>query len=185
MAETKNMQPTAVIAKLFKKSTRRIEQLKAEGIIKGEGKPTKYDLLPTVQAYIEYLEGKAYGREKKEAMEDLERDKLDAEARIKKAKAESAELELKELKGQLHKAEDVEAITTDHVLFLRSMLMAMPGKLAVDCASCKTAAEAAERIRREVYYILDNLTEYRYDPEEYKKRVRERRGWEGNERDDE
>lgn len=185
MAETKNMQPTAVIAKLFKKSTRRIEQLKAEGIIKGEGKPTKYDLLPTVQAYIEYLEGKAYGREKKEAMEDLERDKLDAEARIKKAKAESAELELKELKGQLHKAEDVEAITTDHVLFLRSMLMAMPGKLAVDCASCKTAAEAADRIRREVYYILDNLTEYRYDPEEYKKRVRERRGWEGNERDDE
>ena len=185
MAETKNLQPTAVIAKLFKKSTRRIEQLKAEGIIKGEGKPTKYDLLPTVQAYIEYLEGKAYGREKKEAMEDLERDKLDAEARIKKAKAESAELELKELKGQLHKAEDVEAITTDHVLFLRSMLMAMPGKLAVDCASCKTAAEAADRIRREVYYILDNLTEYRYDPEEYKKRVRERRGWEGNERDDE
>lgn len=185
MAETKNLQPTAVIAKLFKKSTRRIEQLKAEGIIKGEGKPTKYDLLPTVQAYIEYLEGKAYGREKKEAMEDLERDKLDAEARIKKAKAESAELELKELKGQLHKAEDVEAITTDHVLFMRSMLMAMPGKLAVDCASCKTAAEAADRIRREVYYILDNLTEYRYDPEEYKKRVRERRGWEGNERDDE
>lgn len=185
MADNQNLQPTAVIAKIFGVSTRRVEQLKTEGIIQGHGKPTKYDLLPTIQAYIRFLSDKAHGRERKEAMEGLERDKLDAEARIKKAKAESAELELKELKGQLHKAEDVEAITTDHVLFLRSMLMAMPGKLAVDCASCKTAAEAADRIRREVYYILDNLTEYRYDPEEYKKRVRERRGWEGNERDDE
>ena len=185
MAEARNMQPTAVIAKLFKKSTRRIEQLKAEGIIKGEGKPTKYDLLPTVQAYIEYLEGKAYGREKKEAIEDLEKDKLEAEARIKKAKAEAAELELKELKGQLHRAEDVEKIVTDMSLMIRSMLMAMPGKMAVDCARCKTAAEASEVIRREVYHILESAADYRYDPEVYAQRVRERRGWVEDGRDDE
>ena len=88
----------------------------------------------------------------------------------------------------MHRAEDVEAITTDHVLFLRSMLLAMPGKLAVDCANCNSAAETAARIQKEVYYILDNLANYRYDPEEYKKRVRERRGWESErngERDEE
>lgn len=187
MADNQNLQPTAVIAKIFGVTTRRVEQLKSEGIIQGQGHPTKYDLLPTIQVYIRFLSDKAYGREKKEVMADLEREKLQAEAEIKKAKAEAAQLELKELKGKLHKAEDVEAITTDHVLFLRSMLMAMPGKLAVDCANCKTAAEAAERIKREVYYILDRLTEFRYDPEEYAKRVRERRGWggENDERDDE
>lgn len=186
MADNQNLQPTQVIAKIFGVSTRRIEQLKADGIIKGHGKPTKYDLLPTIQAYIKYLSDKAYGREKKEAMVDLERDKLDAEARIKKAKAEAAELELKELKGKLHKAEDVEAITTDHVLYFRSMLMAMPGKLAVDCANCKTATEAAARVQQEVYFILESLEGYRYDPEEYKKRVRDRKGWDQHgEQDDE
>jgi len=178
-AAKQNLQSTQTIAKLFGVSTRRVEQLKTEGIIKGEGKPTKYDLLPTIQAYIKYLSDKAHGREKKETTDKLEQEKLQAEVDMKKAKAEAAVLELKELKGKLHRAEDVEAITTDHVLFLRSMLMAMPGKLAVDCANCKTPAEAAERIKREAFFILENLSEYRYDPEEYKRRVRERRGWEG------
>ena len=187
MAENQNLQPTQVIAKIFGVTTRRVEQLKTEGIIKGQGKPTKYDLLPTIQAYIKYLSDKANGREKREAMAVLEEQKLKAEVETKQAKAKQVQMELKELQGKLHRAEDVEAITTDHVLFLRSMLSAMPGKLAVDCANCKTAAEASARIQQEVNFVLINLAEYRYDPEEYKKRVRDRRGWEGDssERDDE
>ena len=179
-----NLQGTQVIAKIFGVSTRRVEQLKAEGIIKGEGKPTKYDLLPTIQAYIKYLSDKANGREKKETMANLEEAKLSAEVEIKKSKAEAARLELKELQGKMHRAEDVEAIFTDHVLFLRSMLLAMPGKLAVDLSGEHTAAEQAETVKREVYYILNNLADYRYDPEEYKKRVMERQGWE-TQREDE
>lgn len=175
MAE--NLQPSKVIAQIFGVSTRRVEQLKTEGIIKGQGKPTKYDLLPTIQAYIRYLSDKANGREKKEADSQLETEKLTAEKRIKMAKAEMAELELKELKGELHRASDVEAITTDHTMFVRSMLMAMPGKLAVDLATIQTAPEAAERVKQEVYAILQRLSDYRYDPEEYKRRVRERQGW--------
>ena len=104
--------------------------------------------------------------------------------RIKAAKAEVAEMELAELQGKLHRADDVEAITTDHVLFLRSMLMAMPGKLAVDLAGDHTAAEQAEVVKREVYHILDQLAGYRYDPDEYKKRVKERQGWDNPERDE-
>lgn len=182
MAE--NLQSTQVIAKIFGVSTRRVEQLKTEGIIKGQGKPTKYDLLPTIQAYIRYLSDKANGREKKQKDAQLETDKLDAEKRIKAAKAEMVELELKELRGELHRASDVEAITTDHVMLLRSMLMALPGKVAVDMASIKTAPEAAERMKKEVYSILDRLAAYRYDPEEYKQRVRERQGWNERQGDD-
>ena len=180
MAE--NLQPTKVIAQIFGVSTRRVEQLKTEGVIKGQGKPTRYDLLPTIQAYIKYLSDKANGREKKEADAQLETEKLTAEKRIKMAKAEMAELELQELKGELHRASDVEAITADHVLYMRSMLMAMPGKLAVDVATMSSAAECAERIKQEVYTVLNNLADYRYDPDEYKRRVRERNGW--NERAD-
>jgi phage terminase Nu1 subunit (DNA packaging protein) len=188
MAENQNLQPTKVIAKIFGVSTRRVEQLKTEGIIKGQGKPTKYDLLPTIQAYIKYLSDKANGREKREADAQLETDKLSAEKRIKTAKAEMAELELKEMRGELHKASDVEAITTGHVLYLRSMLMALPGKLAVDVAALDSAPECADRIKREVYFVLESLSNYRYDPDEYKKRVRERQGWDeqrGDEADDE
>lgn len=177
MAENQNLQPVQVIAKIFGVSTRRVEQLKTEGIIKGQGKPTKYDLLPTIQAYIKYLSDKANGREKRETDAQLETDKLSAEKRIKMAKAEMAELELKEMRGELHRASDVEAITTDHVLYLRSMLMALPGKLAVDVAVINSAPECADRIKREIYSVLNSLANYRYDPDEYKKRVRERQGW--------
>lgn len=180
MAE--NLQGSQVIAQIFGVSTRRVEQLKTEGIIRGQGKPTKYDLFPTIKAYIKYLSDKANGREKKETDSQLETEKLSAEKRIKSAKAEMAELELQELKGELHRASDVEAITTDHVLYMRSMLMAMPGKLAVDVAAMSSAAECAERIKQEVYTVLNNLADYRYDPDEYKRRVRERNGW--NERAD-
>lgn len=182
MAE--NLQSTQIIAKIFGVSTRRVEQLKTEGVIKGQGKPTKYDLLPTIQAYIKYLSDKANGREKKETVAKLEEEKLRAEAEIKQSKAQQAKMELKELQGKLHRAEDVEAIFTDHVMFLRSMLMALPGKLAVDLAGEHTAAEQAERVKKEVYFILDSMADHEYDPEEYRQRVMERKGWEGHREDD-
>ena len=175
MAE--NLQGAQVIAKIFGVSTRRIQQLKAEGIIKGEGRPTKYDLLPTIQAYIKYLSDKANGREKKQTTAQQEEEKLKAEVRIKKAKAKTAELELDELQGKMHRAEDVEAIMTAHVLQVRSMLMAMPGKLAVDLASLTTPSEVSSRIRDETNYILEQLSEAEYDADEFRGRVMERQGW--------
>lgn len=185
MAEApQNLQSTQVIAKIFGVSTRRVEQLKTEGVIKGQGKPTKYDLLPTIQAYIRYLSDKANGREKRQTTAELEEAKLRAEVDIKEAKAKAAQMELKELQGKMHRAEDVEAIMTDHVLFLRSMLMALPGKLAVDLAGTHTAPEQAERVKREVYYILEQLADYKYDPEAYRARVRERQGWNERHGDD-
>lgn len=177
MAENQNLQSSQVIAKIFGVTTRRVEQLKAEGIIKGEGKPTKYDLLPTIQAYIKFLSDKAYARQKKEAIEDLEKQKLESEVTIRKSKAEIAKLELKEIQGKMHRAEDVEAIFTDHVLFLRGLMLAMPNKLAVDLAGEHTAAEQAETVKREVHYVLNQLSDYCYDAEEYKKRVMARQGW--------
>lgn len=185
MAE--NLQTTQVIAKIFGVSTRRVEQLKAEGVIKGQGRPTKYDLLPTIQAYIRYLSDKANGREKKETTASLEESKLRAEVDIKEAKAAAARLELAELQGTMHRAEDVEAIVTGHVLAIRSMLMAMPGKLAVDLSNLHTASEMAERVKQECYFILEQLADYEYDPNEYRQRVMERQGWEhqGDDADEE
>lgn len=177
METKRNLQTSQTIAKLFGVSTRRIEQLKTEGVIHGEGKPTKYDLLPTIKSYIKFLSDKANGREKKETDEKSSSRKLKAEADYREAKAKIEKLKLKELEGRLHAAEDVEAVITDHALYIRSMLLAMPGKLAVDVAEISSPAEAAERIKKEVHYILNCAADYRYNPEEFAKRVREREGW--------
>ena len=184
MAENQNLQPAAVIARIYGSDVRRIQQLNTAGVIKGEGRPAKYDLLPTIKALFEYQRKLIQGKNKSEQIAKLEEEKLQAEVNIKTAKAEAAQLELAELQGKLHRAEDVEAITTDHVLFVRSMLMAMPGKLAVDLAGSHTAAEQAERVKKEVYFILNQLASYKYDPEEYKKRVMERQGWDVGTKDD-
>lgn len=168
---------TKELAELFGVSTRRVDQLRAEGIVEGTGRPTKYQLVPTIKRYIKYLSDKANGREKKQTTAQQEEEKLKAEVRIKKAKAKTAELELDELQGKMHRAEDVEAVVTGHVYEVRSMLMAMPGKLAIDVAALKTPAEVSERIRQEVYYILEHLSTAEYNPEEYRRRVLERQGW--------
>ena len=177
----KNLQDSKVIAKLFQVTVRRIQQLTQEGILETveikQGKRTlrRYDLMPTVQAYIKYLGDKAYGREQKESVADKEEEKLQAEVDMKKAKARIAELELDELEGRMHTADDVEAMTTD--LCLRSALLSMPGQLAVDVAESTDAAEISEIIKATVNDILDELSRYEYDPDEYRRRVRERQGW--------
>lgn len=178
-----NLQKTQVIAKLFGLTVRRVQQLTQEGVISqvdGKG----YDLLPTIQRYIKYLQDKAYGREQKAQMVDLETEKLNAEIDLKRSKARMAELELKELEGKMHRAEDVEEMTTDLVLNIRSMLLALPGLLAVDLAEIDNPAEISEKIKETVHGILEELSNYEYDPKEYQRRVRERQGWE-NEQDEE
>ena len=167
----------AELADVFGVTTRRVEQLKSEGVIKGEGKPTKYNYDETLKSYISYLADKAYGREQKEAISALEEAKLTAEVEIKQTKAKAAQMSLRELQGKLHRAEDVEAVMTDHILLLRSMILALPGRLAVDVSNANTSAEAGEIIKAECYALLEQLSGYEYDPDEYKRRVRERKGW--------
>ena len=179
MAENGQLYDAKVISQLFNVSVRRVQQLTQEGIIETvkTASGRKYDLIPTIQRYIKWLQDKANGREKAEKDAQNESEKLEADARLKKAKADVAELELRELQGTLHNAEDVEAVMTDHVLLLRSMILALPGRLAVDVCNAKTPAEAAEVIKVECYAMLNELAAYEYNPDEYQRRVRERRGW--------
>ena len=68
------------LAQLFGLTVKRIEQLVQDGIITGDGgNPAKYPLVDTVRGYTKYLSDKAYGRDKKNANADLEKEKLAAE----------------------------------------------------------------------------------------------------------
>ena len=181
MAENpkQNLQSTDIIAKLFDLDVRRVQQLAKEGILPAASqRPYKFDLLPTVKAYIRYLRDRANGKEAKTAdTVKAEADKLRAEADLKQSKAKIAELQLKELEGKMHRSEDVEALTNDLVYTARSMIMPLPGRLAMDVVQAGSANEASALIRTECYKILDELAGYQYDPEAYRRRVRDREGW--------
>lgn len=181
--ENGNHQKVDVIAKLFDLSVRRVQQLTQEGVLptvtvksSESGRTVKrYELGPTVQRYVKYLSDKAYGRNEK--TENLEESKLEKEVKIKDAKAQRLEIELSELKGEMHRSEDVEAVTNELVYTVRAALLALPGRLAVDTCNAASPSEASDIIRDEVYVILSQLAEHEYDPEVYKRYVREREGW--------
>ena len=95
-------------------------------------------------------------------------------------------MQLKELEGKMHRSEDVEAVTDDLVYTIRSMIMALPGRLAMDIVQVESASEASALIRSECYKILNELANYQYNDEVYRRRVREREGWgDASEDDDE
>ena len=85
----------------------------------------------------------------KQMLQELDLDKLSEEL-----KATIAKLEAEELKGTMHRAEDVAALTEDLVYTIRGALNALPGRLAVDVAAVSTPAEASEVIRKEVSKVM-------------------------------
>lgn len=177
--QKRTMVDATFVAKLFNKSVRRIQQLTQDGVLsteKVEGNKRRYDLLQTVQKYIGYLHEKV--EKKGESKDDAQNEsrKIKADADLRAAKAEIAEMELKELRGEMHRSEDVEAMTTDLVFNIRSMILALPGRLAIDLAPLTKPAEISERIKQEVNAVLLELSNYKYDADAYRKRVRERQG---------
>ena len=155
----------------------RISQLAADGVLDcerpGNGKRL-YDLDQSVQSYISYLKESLSGRSPADS--EAESRKAVADADYKAAKARQEEIKLAELEGRMHSAEDVEAATNQLVYAVRSQLLALPGRVAVD-AEMRSAQEVSGVVRREVCAVLEGLTDYEYDPKAYAAMVRERRGW--------
>ena len=172
------MVKTKVIAELFDLTPRRIQQLTQEEILtaKKVGNENQYELYQTVKDYLNYIKLQIDEKSTPELI-DLEMLKLKAEVDIKQAKAKMAQLDLKELQGQMHRSEDVEFAITDMALNIKSILLALPGRLAVDVLEAKTPAAAQTIIKNSVNNILTELSNYQYDADVYKTRVRERKKW--------
>ncbi|MDE7243739.1 MAG: protoporphyrinogen oxidase [Oscillospiraceae bacterium] len=178
--ETPGYCKTEDLANLFGLTGQWINQLTRDGVIKRRDTPAgkRYNVVESVRAYTQYLRDKAASRGEKGIPEDKELEKFEAEVRIKRAKAQIAELEAKEVQGIMHRSEDVAAMTEDLIYTIRGSLMALPGRLAVDVVSAQTAAEAADIIRTEVFKLMQELSQYRYDPQKYEECVRDRMKWE-------
>jgi len=148
-------------------STRRIQQLVQDGQFEAV-KRGRFNLAKSVSRYIELFT---------KEQTDTDKEKLEAELSIKKAKAIVAVLEAKELQGKMHRSDDVAAMTEDLVFAIRGMLLALPGRLAVDVVTAKDSTEASMIISKEIYAIMNELSNFRYDSKKYEERVRDRRKW--------
>lgn len=155
----------------------RIQELVRMGVIPAErrGNRLRFDLPKAVRAYIDYLKKSVENKTTDE--QSLSTQKLRAEVDYKRANADQAELKLQEIRGELHRSEDVEAAMNGLVYAVRDGLVAVPPRLATDVVKCKTKNEATKVIKREMYRLLEEFEHYRYDPDFFDDRVRERQGW--------
>ena len=168
---------TKYVANLFKRDESSIQKLAKQKVLPYVEKTREgyqFDLPKTMLAYIYYLQDLVGNRSK--ATEEQEQKRLDADIKLKEAKAEIALLDLKELKAELLRAEDVQAFIEELASTTKALLLGLPGRLAMDLANAKTAAERSERIEVVVFEILEQLAEYEYTVEFYQKRVAERNG---------
>lgn len=94
-------QRVEIIAKLFNLTVRRIQQLTQDGVLPTVETPEgrRYDLVPTIQRYVQYLSDKAYGRNCSEERLELERRGLD----LRQRRIEAREAEIASRERQLNK----------------------------------------------------------------------------------
>ena len=150
-------------------TVRRVQQMIQDGTIKTSGKG-RIPLFDNVQRYVSFMTGNMMTEEEKK----IEKGRKTAETKLKMAKAEKAMLELNELKGKMHRSEDVEALTQDMCDTVRNSLLSLPSRLAVDVSLCDSAEECSAIIKDAVYELLEELSRYKYDPAKYEEMVRER-----------
>ena len=138
---------TKTFAQTIGVTVRRVQQMIQDGTVKTSGKG-RLPLFDNVQRYVSFMTGNMMTEEEKK----IEKGRKSAETKLKVAKAEKAMLELNELKGKMHRSEDVEALTQDMCDAIRN------GLLIRDC----------------VHELLEELSNYKYDPAKYEEKVRER-----------
>ena len=111
---------------------RRIRQMAEDGQLQKVSKG-RFLLADSVQRYVKFLSDGPMDEEDKK----LEKTRRVAETTMKASKATIAKLEAEELKGTMHRAEDVAALTEDLVYTIRGALNALPGRLAGCVHACR------------------------------------------------
>ena len=135
-----------VIARLFNVTTRRIQQLTQDGVlptVKPGGRGRRgYELVPTIQAYVQHLSDKAKGKAANKDEEELKKQKLQAEIKLK-----NSQYELHQLKNDLANGKylPLADVREDYQLFFttfKKFAQAMPARLITQVAGYVEPAEA-------------------------------------------
>lgn len=138
--------PKKIIADLLNLSERRVEQLTHQKILP-KAERGKYDLGPTVKAYVMYLQQRLSGGDEVIDIKALKDEKLRAETDERRAKARIAEMRAKALEGSLLEREQVVKEWTSRVTEVKAALLNLPqeiGFLFADSQYRTTVEEGVE-----------------------------------------
>ncbi|WP_156430901.1 hypothetical protein [Paenibacillus sp. FJAT-26967] len=145
---------TSELAAIIGKTPQWIRQLTRDGVLKQSGRG-KYVLGEAVQAYCEHVAG---GRE-----DDKRPRFIDEKTEHERIKKEKAAMELAEMKGKLHQAEDVEAVMNDMLGAFRQRIRAIPKRLAPELALITEQKQIQARIADVTDEALAELADYNPD----------------------
>ncbi len=152
-----------IIAQLFSITVRRVQQLTQEGVIKTvavtEDNRTvrRYDLVPTVQAYIQYLKEKAYGKTARTDKEiELREQKMQADIALKESQGELHRLRTSIAAGDYISIEEVQMDYAKFFVVFKKFAMSLPARV-VGIISNQLEPLEARRIEKEVSDEVNRL----------------------------
>ena len=142
--------PAKTISEILDLTHRRVRQLVVDGILPKNSERGRYELIPTVRAYIHWLRDRSlYGEAKAQKENVISLD----EARRRKltAEAELAELDLSKEQGKVVAIEETEISWTEVLGAVRSKILSLPTTMAA-----QVAVETDQKIVKE---LLTNAVE--------------------------
>jgi phage terminase Nu1 subunit (DNA packaging protein) len=152
----------AEVADLFGVSERRIQQLIAEGAIPKPLRHGVYVVETVVRAYVKHLQAIRRSAASSGPIG------LQAEReRLTRAKADIAEMEMDEKRGDLIPREEIEATWVNALSLLRTRLLSIPNQLAPQVHQEKNQAAVRDLIKSAIRGALDDLAEADVDTFDY------------------
>ena len=145
-----NTQPISVISSLLDISERRVQQLSKAGVIPKAARG-RYELIGSVRGYIRHLRDINLKGEAGNADYGTER------ARLVKAKADLAEMEASQMRGELLSAPDVKVAWTEIVALMRARLLVLPDKIAPVVHETTSLNQARDVIKKAVHEVLKEI----------------------------
>lgn len=127
-----SMYRVEIIAKLFGVTVRRIQQLTQEGVLPTAETPEgrRYDLVPTIQKYVQYLSDKAYGKNRSEKELELREQKLQADIALKESQGELHQIKTKIAAGTYVDIDDVKRDYSNFFTVFKRFALSLPGKIS-------------------------------------------------------
>ena len=151
----------AVLGDMFGVTDRRIRQMAEEGIVVRAAKG-RYKLVESIKNYLLTLKLAAEGVGVELADGEINFD--EEKALHERVKRHISELKLQVMKGELHKAEDVQIVMMDMLVAFKTKIMSIPSKVAPILEN-REVAFIKERLTKEVIEALNELKDY--DPKAF------------------
>tara|TARA_B100000427_G_scaffold329369_2_gene345271 strand:- start:2017 stop:2547 length:531 start_codon:yes stop_codon:yes gene_type:complete len=129
-----------------------VSKLKSQGILPGGRGKQKMNLRDSRLAYINFLRTKARLTPK-----GSDTSITDEKARLTKAQADKAEMEVEVITRGMIKAEEVRDGWVAIVSNVRAKLLNLPSKIAHQVVGLETYSEAEGLINEEIYEVLNEL----------------------------